>query len=71
MTKDEHRERHQLLHKMFDELAADYLLHHDSAHLTNTTLVQLLEWAYAQTLEPTPNPYRGRSHCPQDHPPSS
>lgn len=47
-----HRDRHQLLHREFDELMADYLSHNRGAMPSNTTLTQLMEWSYKQTIEP-------------------
>lgn len=52
MTEQEHRERHELLHKMFDELAADFIAQMDR-RLTDTTLLELLEWSHEQTKHPT------------------
>jgi hypothetical protein len=52
MTRDEHRERHVLLHQMLDELIADYLAHVREARPSNTTLMQLMKWSHAQTQEP-------------------
>lgn len=47
-----HRDRHQLLHREFDELMADYLSHNRGAMPSNTTLMQLMEWSHKQTIEP-------------------
>jgi hypothetical protein len=52
-SPDEHRERHKALHTMLDELLADYLIHHRDKRPSTTTLLELMEWSYAQTLEPT------------------
>jgi hypothetical protein len=52
VTRDEHRARHVLLHKMLDELAADYFSHVREAMPSNTTLTQLMKWSYAQTIDP-------------------
>lgn len=52
MTHEEHRERHRLLHGMFDELAADYLRHNSDRMLNNSTLMDLAEWSHQQTLDP-------------------
>jgi predicted RNA-binding Zn-ribbon protein involved in translation (DUF1610 family) len=48
MTPAEHQARHQELHRMMDELAADYLAAHRGADLT-TTLRQLMQWSHQQT----------------------
>ena len=56
MTPDEHRERHALLHKMLDELVADYLTEaarYPSPKLpSNTTILELMKWSHAQTINP-------------------
>jgi hypothetical protein len=52
MTTEEHRERHKLLHEHFDELMADYLLHHKDKLPSNTTLMELMKWSHRQTIEP-------------------
>jgi hypothetical protein len=53
VTQDEHRERHKLLHQMMDELVADYLMHVRGAMPSTSTLMQLMEWSHAQTIDPT------------------
>jgi hypothetical protein len=58
MTIEEHRARHVMLHKMLDELAADYLSQKGAEGkpqlLAETTLMELITWSYEQTLAPTP-----------------
>jgi hypothetical protein len=63
MTQDEHRERHKLLHRMMDELVADYLSHVPRSLPSETTLMQLMEWSHAQTINPVElgNPHRARA----------
>lgn len=53
--KNLHRHRHQELHKMLDELAADFLSHsiNNGKLLSNTTVMELVEWSYQQTINPT------------------
>jgi hypothetical protein len=52
MTPAEHRARHVLLHRMFDELMADWL-GHTGFLPPEQSLVALMEWSYTQTLDPT------------------
>lgn len=47
----DHKERHILLHKMLDELASDYISHTEKL-LRETTVLELLQWSYQQTIEP-------------------
>lgn len=51
MTHDEHRTRHQLLHAMFDELAADYL-RHTGKLFSDSTVMEFMTCTYSQTVEP-------------------
>jgi len=49
---DIHRERHIKLHAMLDELVADYIS--DTKKLLDkTTILELMQWAYEQTISPT------------------
>ena len=52
MNLQEHKERHVFLHKCLDELAADYISHTERLP-SKTTVMELMEWAYQQTLTPT------------------
>jgi hypothetical protein len=63
MTQPEHRERHKLLHRMMDELVADYLSHVPRALPSETTLMQLMEWSHAQTINPVElrSPHRAKA----------
>ena len=54
LTHDEHKKAHRELHKCLDNLIADYLIHHPERGLNNSTIMDLLEWSYIQTLDPTP-----------------
>lgn len=52
MTREEHKARHELLHKHFDELMADFI--GDTGSLpSETNLLELMEWSYTQTQNPT------------------
>ncbi len=50
--KESHRERHALLHKHLDELVADFITHTDGLP-SKSTVFELIEWSYQQTLNPT------------------
>jgi hypothetical protein len=52
MTHDEHRKRHVFLHRMFDELIADYFTFNRGKLPINTTIGELMTWSYKQTNEP-------------------
>lgn len=47
----EHIERHKELHKMLDELCADFI-RHTNRMPSSTTIMELMEWSYKQTTEP-------------------
>jgi len=51
MTIKEHKERHLQLHRSFDELIADFI-HNTSNSLSKTSILDLVEWSYKQTLDP-------------------
>ena len=51
MTKTEHIERHVLLHRNFDELMTDFMLHTGRLP-SKATLMELAAWAYQQAIEP-------------------
>ncbi len=53
MTRDEHRERHKVLHEHFDELIADYLGQNPGKLPTSTTMMELIQWSFRQTKMPT------------------
>ena len=52
MTKEEHKQRHIELHRKLDELLADFLSHNKGKHLSNTNLMEFMEWSYKQTIDP-------------------
>lgn len=53
MTREQHIERHELLHKMFDELVADYLVWNPGKVPSNTTMLEIMAWSFRQTKEPS------------------
>jgi len=52
MGIDEHRQRHEILHKELDELVADFISQ-TKALPSNTTVMQLMKWSFEQTINPT------------------
>ena len=52
MNRKEHIVRHKKLHKSLDELIADYICC-TKKMLTDTTLMEFMEWSYQQTINPT------------------
>ena len=52
MNEQEHKERHVLLHKCFDELLADYLLHHPGEILSSLFVMDVVEWSGKQQKVP-------------------
>jgi len=50
--KKDHRNRHILLHKMLDELLADFIYHNRGKHLSESSLLDLMEWSHRQTINP-------------------
>ena len=55
MKTEEHKLRHISLHKNLDELMADFILHTKKL-LSETSIMEFLEWSYTQTKEPTEEP---------------
>jgi hypothetical protein len=51
MTEEEHRERHKLLHRMLDELCADWITYTDKLASTATVL-ELIRWSARQIDAP-------------------
>jgi hypothetical protein len=47
-----HRLRHMALHKLLDELAADYLINNPGNLLSDTSIMTLIGWSHKQTKEP-------------------
>jgi len=54
MDKKIHRKRHIALHKILDELVADFI---DNTHKlpSKSTVMELMEWSSEQTKNPTTN----------------
>lgn len=59
MTLDEHIARHKELHRSLDELIADFITH-NNCNLSNTTLMDFMEWSYLQTKSPTADKESGQ-----------
>ncbi len=55
--EDVHHARHLQLHKMLDEMVADWMVHTDKRPSTGTVL-ELMQWSHGQCLRPTPTPKR-------------
>lgn len=55
MTTEEHKQRHIELHAALDELIADYIQCANPTEVTKTPLINLMQWSYQQTLNPTEN----------------
>ena len=53
MTPEEHKKRHEELHQAFDQLLADFIVHNTDKLLSNTTVLELVEWSHRQTIAPT------------------
>ncbi len=55
MKRAEHKHRHIELHKALDELVADFIAHGAAGTRgpSKTTVLELMTWAYEQTLNPT------------------
>jgi hypothetical protein len=52
MNQKEHKEIHLELHKNLDMLLEDFIIHNDKKYIGNTTILELVEWSYQQTLTP-------------------
>ena len=48
---ESHKARHEFLHRMLDELVADWIVHTDGRPSRNT-LLDLMKWSSAQTKNP-------------------
>ncbi len=53
MTPDTHRSRHVLLHRMLDELVADWIGETEGLP-SNASVMDLINWSHSQTITPTP-----------------
>jgi hypothetical protein len=52
LTLKEHKERHLKLHQALDELLADFI-DHTGKYLSNTSIMELLEWSHTQWQNPS------------------
>lgn len=56
MTREDHTKRHKQLHAYLDELVADFIggqPYPSTKMPSNTTVMELMEWSYGQTFNPT------------------
>ena len=51
--KEEHAKIHKQLHQAFDKLLADFIRHNPDKLPSKTTILELMEWSYIQTINPT------------------
>ena len=51
MNEKEHKGRHEELHKYLEELVVDFM--QTGKDLSATTVIELLDWSFAQTKKPT------------------
>ena len=49
LYQEEHAKRHAELHKALDELALDYMAHHQHKLFSTTTIMELMLWSDEQT----------------------
>lgn len=52
MTPEEHKQRHQELHRALDELAADFFGQTGKLP-SQSTIMELIQWSHQQTISPT------------------
>lgn len=53
LTLEEHKQRHIELHKVLDELFADYIEHHkNDTRFLDIPFKVLMDWSYTQTINP-------------------
>ena len=55
MTDEEHKQRHIELHRMLDELVADYFTHTGKL-FTSSSIMDLIQWSHQQTIQPAVTP---------------
>ena len=53
MNFEEHKEIHLKLHQNLDKLVADYLVHNPTHLPSQRTILELMQWSYTQTINPT------------------
>ncbi len=52
MDYEEHKQKHQVLHNMLDELVADFI--GTTRKLpSKSTILELMEWSHIQTITPS------------------
>jgi hypothetical protein len=51
MTTEEHKARHEQLHKSLDELLADFTTHTGKL-FSDTPIMDLIVWSHSQTIAP-------------------
>lgn len=52
MIPKKHKARHEMLHRMLDELTAD-MIRHTKKLPSKTTVMELMAWSHEQTQNPT------------------
>lgn len=57
MSREEHQDRHILLHRKLDELLADWITHEPTASI-DRPVIDLMKWSCEQAKEPTPDKTR-------------
>lgn len=54
MTREDHIERHKMLHRYLDELFADFIIEHpNKTQFLKVTLDEFIEWSHEQTTNPS------------------
>ena len=48
LTLEEHKLRHQQLHKALDELSTDFVRHNEGKLCSKITIMELIAWSYKQ-----------------------
>lgn len=52
LDQEKHRARHVELHKMLDELAADWISHNPKKTLSKSSIMEFMKWSHQQTITP-------------------
>jgi len=52
LSREDHMKRHVELHRAFDELLADFLVHNRKKAPSTTTVLELAQWSNRQTRDP-------------------
>lgn len=53
ITTEEHKARHKALHKHLDELVADFIANNRNVSLSESTIMDLIQWSATQLENPT------------------